>query len=80
MDPLIFTRSPWWVKTPSGAPQDQRRDGRLNVFLRFRDARVEATVWWFGTCGGFHSHGGTPSYGWFMSWKIYHLEMDDDWG
>ena len=29
--------------------------------------------------GGFHSHGGIQN-GWFISWKIPSIEMDDDWG
>lgn len=27
---------------PSSHPKDQRRDGRLNILLRFRDSRLEA--------------------------------------
>ena len=27
--------------------------------------------------GGFHSHGGSPTYGWFISWKIPYINMDD---
>ena len=30
--------------------------------------------------GGFHGHGGTPSYGWFWLGKIPSFEMDDDLG
>ena len=31
---------------------------------------VQVGIW------GFHSHGGTPAAGWFISWKI-HLQMDN---
>ena len=39
------------------------------------DRRVEIR-WSFG---GFHSLGGTPIAGWFISWKTPN-KMDDDWG
>ena len=49
----------------------------LNHFLALLALVLVVLVPYPHLCGGFHSHGDPPIAGWFLSWKIPIVQMDD---
>jgi hypothetical protein len=61
----------------SRAPSAGRYLRRLSKMAGANAADRTSGIKSKGVFRGFHSHGGTPTAGWFISWKIL-IKMDDN--
>ena len=74
---IFISGNPRIYSLQSRAPSAGRYLRRLSKMAGANAADRTSGIKSKGFFRGFHSHGGTPTAGWFISWKIL-IKMDDN--